>query len=122
MPSATEISALGVGVLGVLLVLGCSGPAFGEILRQLRLHDSVSESYSDPHLPCETGYADEDGDANERSIAEFERATWWQRWVIAVLSVTGFGVSLAQAVIGTCSQGGWFAVFSWEYLASWVSC
>ncbi|KAL2855667.1 hypothetical protein BJX68DRAFT_264021 [Aspergillus pseudodeflectus] len=129
MPSTTEISALGVGVLGVLLVLGCSGPAFGEILRQwrllngyraIRLHDSVSESYSDPHLPFETGYADEDGDANERSIADFERATRWQRWVIAALSVIGFGVSLAQVVVGTCSQGGWFALFSWEYLASWV--
>jgi hypothetical protein len=130
MPSTAEISALGVGVLGCLLVLGCSVPSFREIVRRfrlfngygaIRLHNSDSESYSDPHSPFETGYVDEDGDANEQSIADFERATKWQRWVISALSVVGFGVSLAQAVVGTCSKGGWVALPSWGYMASWVS-
>ncbi|KAL3485034.1 hypothetical protein BJX62DRAFT_247912 [Aspergillus germanicus] len=115
MPSTAEISALGVGVLGFLLVLGCSVPSFREILRLSRLLNGY-----DSHSPFETGYVDEDGDANEQSNADFERATKWQRWVVSALSVVGFGVSLAQAVVGTCSKGGLVAVPSWGYMASWV--
>ncbi|KAL2824451.1 hypothetical protein BJY01DRAFT_262988 [Aspergillus pseudoustus] len=126
MPSTSEILALVVGVVGLVLVLGCSAPAFCEFLRRfrllnkygaIRLHDTDSDSF---YSPFETGYADEDGDANEQSIAEFERATRWQKWAIALLSVAGFGATLAQAVVGTCSRGGWLAVLSWIQMGCWL--
>ncbi|KAL3458359.1 hypothetical protein BJX64DRAFT_302011 [Aspergillus heterothallicus] len=126
MLSTAEISALVVGVLGLLFVFGCSVRVFWEISRRFRLwnrHGAIrldDEDAASIHPPFEAGYVDEDGDANEQSVVEFDRATRWQRWAIATLSVVGFGVTLAQAVVGTCTRGGRFSITSWVQMGGWI--
>jgi hypothetical protein len=69
------------------------------------------------------GYIDEDGEATEHSVFEFEKAEKWQAWSIAALSALGFAVSLAQAVVVTCAgdRGRHFMAISWVGMVGWVS-
>ena len=126
---AAESTVVAIGVLGFLATVGCSLPAIralwvrfvqGAEHGAIRLEDA-------PDAPSSVGgYADDDGEATGDSAAEFERAGWWQSWVIAAFSVAGFGVSLAQALVATCAEHGYggqkhLAVTSWVQMVGWVS-
>ncbi|KAL3478275.1 P-loop containing nucleoside triphosphate hydrolase protein [Aspergillus californicus] len=113
-----EGSVIFCGVLGLLSVLGCNIPA-GRIVWGRFIGHSGSIRLED--LPSTSGYEDEDGTATQQSVIEFERAEWWQKWGIALLSILGFGVSLAQAVIVTCSSPGkHFVAPSWLHVVGWM--
>ncbi|KAL4914338.1 P-loop containing nucleoside triphosphate hydrolase protein [Aspergillus aurantiobrunneus] len=118
MSSTAERLVIGIGVLGVFFIAVCTVPA----LRATKGTDGtirLGES-----LAASTGYVDEDGEATEQSIAEFERAGRWQGWGISVLSVMGMGASLAQAVVATCvREERYVIVVSWVQMAGWtVAC
>ncbi|KAL2869491.1 putative ABC bile acid transporter [Aspergillus lucknowensis] len=119
--TSTEILALGICILGVLGIVCCSGTALWLVVHWLRGSDAIRVGDLGSDSPFESaGYSDEDGDATESSIAEFDRSTRWQGWGISMLSVVGFAVSLAQAVVGSCSLGGYHAVSSWVQMVGWI--
>ncbi|KAL4899056.1 hypothetical protein BDW74DRAFT_184058 [Aspergillus multicolor] len=128
--ASAENWAIAIGVLGLCGILGFSvrlsalrcvvsytrGKQAGGAIR-LPLDDEYETTLD------QSGYIDEDGEATEHSIAEFEKAHRWQGWAIAMLSIAGFGVSLAQAVVVTCARrrGRHLAGVSWIQMVGWMS-
>ncbi|KKK21352.1 hypothetical protein ARAM_002629 [Aspergillus rambellii] len=118
MPSAAEASTIITGVLGLVLILVCSVSALRRILH--RFTKNTACICLEPSLLAEPDYVDEDGEATERSIDEFSDR--WQKWAIAILSIAGFAVSLAQATVATCSAHDQrhFVVPSWLQMVGWM--
>ncbi|KAL4781233.1 P-loop containing nucleoside triphosphate hydrolase protein [Aspergillus varians] len=115
-----ERSVIALGVLGLLIIALCSVSALRGLWARITRPTLGAIRLEDSPVP-DSGYADEDGEATEQSVAEFERAEMWQGWGIAVLSVIGFGVSLAQAIVATCAkQESHFMVVSWVQMVSWM--
>ncbi|KAI9369385.1 P-loop containing nucleoside triphosphate hydrolase protein [Aspergillus egyptiacus] len=120
MTSTAEISVVGSGVLGLLVTLAWSVSALWKIWARFS-RDGGAIRLED--LPALERYEDEDGEATEQSVHEFERAESWQKWAIAGSSVAGWGVSLALAVVVTCSTSGGhghLVAASWLQMVGWI--
>ncbi|KAL6237899.1 hypothetical protein BDW75DRAFT_248338 [Aspergillus navahoensis] len=130
MPNVTHSWAIAIGALGLLGIVICSvRPSALRFLvgytagRQGAIRLPLEDEY-DPLLDSAGyGYVDEDGEATEHSVSEFEKAEKWQGWSIAVLSVFGFGLSLAQAAVVTCSgaRGRHLMPISWIGMVGWMA-
>lgn len=65
-------------------------------------------------------YRDEDGEATRESLQRFSNK--WQRVIVAFLSASGFGTSLAYAIISTIHPANdYYLVQGWTYFGIWVS-
>ncbi|KAL4758031.1 putative ABC bile acid transporter [Aspergillus foveolatus] len=129
-PSKAENWAIAIGALSLVGIL-----LFSIRISALRwLIGYTASSRGAIRLPLEDeydalldsaghDYIDEDGEATEHSVFEFEKAEKWQAWSIAALSVLGFAVSLAQAVIVTCAgdRGRHFMAISWIGMVGWMA-
>ncbi|RDW64426.1 ABC transporter [Aspergillus mulundensis] len=120
--------AIAIGVLGLCGVLGLSVRL--SALRWLvscktSRHGAIRLPVDDEYEPAldQTGYVDEDGEATAQSLAEFNKAQKWQGWALAVLSIAGFGVSLAQAVLVTCGRerARHLGCVSWVQMVAWMA-
>ncbi|BCS21501.1 putative ABC bile acid transporter [Aspergillus puulaauensis] len=119
-----ERLVLGVGVLSVIVIAVCSVPAvwglWARVAKTTRYGPIRLEDSSDT---TPTEYIDEDGEATEYSVAEFEKSERWQKWGVVLLSFAGFGVSLAQAVVATCireQDKRHFIAPSWVQMVGWT--
>ncbi|KAL4866504.1 hypothetical protein BDV12DRAFT_210434 [Aspergillus spectabilis] len=121
MPPTPETWTLLTSVLGLLAVTACSVSALKEVFNRFTSRTGSIRLEEDTSFEEQQGlrYEDEDGEATEQSLKEFEHAQRWQRWVIVGFSVLGFGVVLAQAVVGSVS-GGDFTVGSWVQVGGWM--
>lgn len=111
--------------MSVIVIAVCSVPAvwglWARVAKTTRYGPIRLEDSSDT---TPTGYIDEDGEATEYSVAEFEKSERWQKWGVVLLSFAGFGVSLAQAVVSTCireQDKRHFIAPSWVQMVGWVS-
>ncbi|KAL4973564.1 P-loop containing nucleoside triphosphate hydrolase protein [Aspergillus desertorum] len=122
--------AIAIGALGLVGVVIFSAPS--SALRFLVQYTAGRrgaiqlplENDYDPLLDSSGyGYIDEDGEATEHSVSEFKKAEKWQGWSIAVLSVLGLAVSLAQAVVVTSAgvNGRRFIAIPWIGIAAWMA-
>lgn len=120
-----ERLVIGIGALGVFVIAVCSVPAvWGLWVRVAKTSRYGPIRLEDSSEPAPTAYIDEDGEATEYSVAEFEKSEKWQKWGVLLLSFTGFGVSLAQAVVATCvreQEKRHFIAPSWVQMVGWVS-
>ncbi|KAL4947511.1 P-loop containing nucleoside triphosphate hydrolase protein [Aspergillus filifer] len=125
---AAEGTVVAIGVLGFLATVVCSLSAIRVLwvrFVQGAEHGGIRLEDAPDAMSSVAGYADDDGEATGDSAAEFERAGWWQGWMIAVLSVVGLGVSLAQAIVATCAGHGHdekkhLVVTSWLQMVGWI--
>ncbi|KAL4802515.1 P-loop containing nucleoside triphosphate hydrolase protein [Aspergillus unguis] len=118
MPPAEKLVVV-IAVFGLLGILGFSFSSVRALFRWTRDTRGAIRLEEDDEVIL-TGYSDEDGEATEESIAQFEKRTKWQGWIIALLSVSGFSVALAQAVVVTCAGQGLFMVSSWVLVGGWM--
>ncbi|KAL4942735.1 hypothetical protein BDV06DRAFT_235250 [Aspergillus oleicola] len=124
MVAAEEI-VVAIGVLGLLPIVVCSFSAFRVLWDRFVKNTgrgAICLEDAPDAPPTATGYIDDDGEATADSTSEFERTVWWQGWAIAVLSVIGFGVSLAQTIVATCAryEQKHFVVTSWVQMVGWI--
>ncbi|KAL4881830.1 hypothetical protein BJY04DRAFT_227620 [Aspergillus karnatakaensis] len=114
-----------VGVLGLLAVVACSFSALQEVFGRVTKRTGSIRLEDDTSIEEQQGlrYEDEDGEATEQTLKEFQDAQRWQRWAIVGASVVGFGVGLAQAVVVSVTggrDGRRFIVTSWMLVACWM--
>lgn len=102
-----EAASLGAASLGLALTAILTVPAAKAILSRF-----VNKGYR--RLPPEL-YEDEDGVATEESVAAFSDR--WQKYLITLLSVAGFAVSLARALFNPDGHSEQL----WLLVAGWVS-
>ncbi|KAL4986721.1 P-loop containing nucleoside triphosphate hydrolase protein [Aspergillus falconensis] len=113
--SKAESWAIAIGALGLLGIVYTTNRRGAIRLPLVDEYDPLLDSAG-------YGYVDEDGEATEHSVFEFEKAGKWQGWSIAAFSALGFGVSLAQAVVVTCSRAreSHYMVISWVGMVGWT--
>lgn len=68
---------------------------------------------------AKTVYRDEDGEATEESLRAF--SDQWPRIAIVLLSISGFSVSLALAVLSTLRDDLNSPLVNWLQFGTWVS-
>ncbi|KAL4964324.1 putative ABC bile acid transporter [Aspergillus stella-maris] len=123
---AVEGTVVAIGVLGFLATVVFSYSAIRVLwvrFVQRAEHGAIRLEDAADAPSSVARYADDDGEATGDSATKFERAGWWQGWVIAVLSVVGFGVSLAQAIVATCAgreETKHLVVTSWVQVVGWI--
>ena len=128
MDSSPELPTIVTGILETVLVLASTIPAARNISQRLvrgrrqpiRLEtDTETLLLAHPEDDYYYQYGDEDGVATDASMEAFSDK--WQRFAIAVLSVTGFEIVLALAIVVTQSEQNHFVVPCWLQVGSWVS-
>lgn len=128
MDPSPELPTIVTGILEIVLVLASTVPAAEKIFRRLarrprqpiRLEtDTETLLLAHPEDHYQYQYEDEDGVATDASMEAFSDR--WQRIAITVLSVAGFEIVLALAIVVTQSEQNYFVVPCWLQLGSWVS-
>lgn len=109
-PELPLVVGIGIGVFGFLGVLGLSVPSI-RVLAHHKKDRTGPIRLEDP--PVRSRYVDEDGEATEESVAEFEEKTKWQAWSVVLLSILGLGVGSVFVVAG--------GLVGWVLVAAWVS-
>lgn len=95
MASNAEVLSIATGVLVLLFIVLSSVPA---VLKTTRgLENDAQFTRLDVSSVAKPGYEDEDGDASEASLREYSDT--WQKFAIAIFSVTGLELSLALAIL-----------------------
>lgn len=107
-----EAVSLGAAALGLALTAVLTVPAGKAILGRF-----VNKGYR--RLASEL-YEDEDGVATEESVAAFSDR--WQKYLIILLSIAGFALSVARALLNPdVYPDQQHFVQLWLLVASWVS-
>lgn len=128
MDPSPELPTIVTGILEIVLVLASTIPAARNISQRLtrrprqpiRLETNTETlllAHPEDHYQYQ--YEDEDGVATDASMEAFSDK--WQRIAISVLSVVGFEVVLALAIVVTQSEQNHFVVPCWLQVGSWVS-
>ena len=128
MNPSPELPIIVTGILEIVLVLVSTIPAARNISQRLarrprqpiRLEtDTDTLLLAHPEDNYQYQYEDEDGIATDASMEAFSDK--WQRIAISVLSVVGFEVVLALAIVVTQSEQNCFVAPCWLQVGSWVS-
>ncbi|RAK99344.1 P-loop containing nucleoside triphosphate hydrolase protein [Aspergillus ibericus CBS 121593] len=114
MASSSDMASIAISAIGLLLIAGCSVPASLQIVWRFMHGKTTTPSLYALDKP---GYEDEDGEATDGTLEEF--SDLWQGFAIAVLSVIGLGISLAQAILPITTGQHEFVVPFWLQMGGW---
>lgn len=114
------MASIAIGALGILLISSCTVPALlGIIRRFLHVKERPPIQLPGAHPFDRPGYEDKDGEASDEALKGF--SDLWKRLGIAILSVTGLGISLAQAILSITKGQHVLIVPFCLQMGSWVS-
>ncbi|PYI03083.1 ABC transporter [Aspergillus sclerotiicarbonarius CBS 121057] len=114
MASTSDMASIAIGAIGLLLIVSCSAPALLQIAGRFMHGKATTPS---PYALDKPGYEDEDGEATDVALEEF--SDLWQGFAIAILSVIGLAISLAQAILSITGQHEFGVVPFWLQMGSW---
>ncbi|PWY94010.1 ABC transporter [Aspergillus sclerotioniger CBS 115572] len=117
MASTSDMASTAVSSLGLVLIASCSFPALLQIACRFMHSKTTTPSLSQIYAVDKPSYEDEDGEVTDGALEEF--SDLWQGFTIAVLSVIGLGISLAQAILSMTTGEHDCVISFWLQMGSW---
>lgn len=114
MPVDAQVASIAASSVALFLTGIDSFPAIKSIADRIERKSGEQ----DEGALAQSVYHDEDGEASEESLQAF--SDQWQRVAIALLSASGFSVTLALALLTTLEVNASSALVDWLQLGIWV--